>query len=486
MEMKKLFELLASVQHTCVCGGDIEINHIAIDSRKVEQGDLFVCIKGIQQDGHLYIESAIKNGAKAILVEQEIGNIEEGITVIKVPNTRAVLDEIVSRFYDYPAKSMRMIGVTGTNGKTSVTYFMEQLLVEYGRIAGVIGTVEQRVDKRKLDIEITTSTTPDVIELQYILSTMKKEKADDVVIEVTSHALSLNRVDSIDFEIGIFTNLTQDHLDFHGTMENYAKAKSKLFTMCKYGVLNVDSEWVDHMLQDSTCEVITYSIEKESDFQAKNIVYSNEGVSFELFIDGSNEKFQIGIPGKFSLYNALAVVGASVQLGIPVEIIRKGLKNIQGVPGRIDRVPSDKNFDVFVDYAHTPDGLKNIIEAVKEFTKGRVIIVFGCGGDRDKTKRPIMGKVCATLADYVIVTSDNPRTENPSSIIEDIVVGVESVCEYKAIVDRKDAIYYAVSIAQENDSIIIAGKGHEDYQIFAEKTIHFDDREVAQQALKSE
>lgn len=462
---------------------DVDITSLTIDSRKAKEGSLFICIKGFTTDGHTYIQKAYEQGCRAFIIERDIDILPENAYVVRVDDSRAALNHIAKAFYNDPSSKLKMIGITGTNGKTSTSYFMEAILKQAGIKTGVIGTIEIRVNGKKKDIPFATSTTPDTIELNAILDIMKDE-ASHVVMEVSSHSLELKKVDSIAFDTAIFTNLTQDHLDFHKTMENYCAAKAKLFKMCKKAVINADDPWSDKITEGSKAQITTFSIDKPSDFKAENIQYLMDRVLFTVNIDGKDIPFDLDIPGRFSVYNALGVIAAAYNMGIDIPTIQKGIASIKGVPGRIQEIPNNKGFNVFVDYAHTPDGLENVISAVREFTKGRIITVFGCGGDRDKKKRPIMGDISAKLSDITIITSDNPRTEDPDAILNDIEPAVKAITEnYERYVDRKEAIYRAIALAKEGDSVIIAGKGHENYEIFKDKTIHFDDSEVAAQAL---
>ncbi|MGN1318736.1 MAG: UDP-N-acetylmuramoyl-L-alanyl-D-glutamate--2,6-diaminopimelate ligase [Lachnospirales bacterium] len=483
----KLNEILKNVEGKLLQGSlDIDINNLTIDSRKAKGTDsMFIAMVGLSVDGHRFIKSAYELGCRACLVERDVSDLPNDMTVFRVESSRTALAIMAANFYGDPSKEMTMIGVTGTNGKTSTTYFMESVLNYVKRKTAVIGTVEIRIDGKKRDIDFVTSTTPDTLELNQMLRIMADEKVNDVVMEVSSHGLELQKVDGIEFEVGIFTNLTQDHLDFHKTMENYCKAKAKLFKMCKYGVINADDKWADKIISEAECDIITYGIDSDCDLKAKNIDYKMDRVHFTVNIGGKDVDFELKVPGRFSVYNALGVIGAALKMGILVEDIKEGIKNIKGVPGRIQNIPNNKGFNVIVDYAHTPDGLENILNSVREFTKNRIITVFGCGGDRDRTKRPIMGEIVAKLSDVVIVTSDNPRSEEPAEILKEIEVGVKDITnDYEMIVDRKEAIFKAVSVAKEGDSIVIAGKGHENYQILKDKTIHFDDTEVAKEALE--
>ncbi|WP_317366786.1 UDP-N-acetylmuramoyl-L-alanyl-D-glutamate--2,6-diaminopimelate ligase [uncultured Tyzzerella sp.] len=484
-----LGDLIKNLKYIQLIGNkNIEVSHLTIDSRKVKKCSMYGAIKGFNVDGHKFIKNAIESGASLILCEN-IDNIEKSeikdVAILQVKNTREALATIAKNFYNNATKDINLIGVTGTNGKTSTTYFLEQVLLEYKKTVGIIGTIEIRENGKKIDFDFATSTTPDTIELNELFSKMANNNVDNVVMEVSSHALELHKVDECNFNIGIFTNLTQDHLDMHKSMENYCNAKSKLFNMCKIGIINVDDKYAKEITKNASCKIFTYSIEKESDLQAINIQYFMDKVTFDVKINDNIESFILNIPGRFSVYNALGVIGACLMQNIPIDIIKQGIKSIKGVPGRIQTIPNDKGFNVIVDYAHTPDGLDNIIKAVREFTKGKVITIFGCGGDRDRKKRSIMGEISARLSDYTIVTSDNPRSEVPEAIIDEIELGIKPITSsYEKITGRREAIYRGVYIAKPNDSIIIAGKGHEDYEIFADRTIHFDDTEVAKEALE--
>ena len=483
----KLHDILDRVDGKLIQGNDdIDINSITIDSRKANKGDaLFVAMVGMSVDAHNFIKGAYESGCRAVIIERDVDNLPEDMTVYRVESSRTAVAKMASNFYSEPSKQMTMIGVTGTNGKTSTTYFMESVLNYVKRKTAVIGTVEIRIGGKKRDIDFATSTTPDPLELEQMLRIMADEDVQDVVMEVSSHGLELQKVDGIDFEVGIFTNLTQDHLDFHKTMENYCMAKAKLFKMCKYGIINADDSWSDKIVENATCDILTYGIDSDCDLKAKNIQYKMDRVLFTVCIDNKDVDFELMVPGRFSVYNALGVIGAALKMGISIEDIQAGINNITGVPGRIQNIPNDKGFNVIVDYAHTPDGLENILKSVREFTKNRIIAVFGCGGDRDRTKRPIMGKIVGELADVAIVTSDNPRSEDPEAILKEIEPGVKSATStYAMIVDRHDAIYKAIEMAKVGDSVVIAGKGHENYQILKNETIHFDDTEVAKKALE--
>lgn len=478
----KIKELLKQIPYEIIQGSDeTDVNGIAYDSRKVGKGGLFVAIQGFQTDGHQYIPMAAQKGAAAIFIERSVEELPKDITVIATKNNRAALAAVSAVYYGNPSASMQVMGVTGTNGKTTTTYLVKSVLDRIGRKTGVIGTIENRI---KDEVIPTERTTPESLELQALFKKMSDACVDDVMMEVSSHSLDLHRVDGIDFDVAVFTNLTQDHLDYHKTMENYKKAKSLLFMRAKKSVINLDDAAGAYMAECAKGEVMTYGIETKGDLQAENIEISAEGTAFTLLYQ--NQKYQVSLhtPGRFSVYNALGAIGACLYLGAPMEEILKGLAENPGVSGRFQAVRSKKGCQAVVDYAHTPDGLENVLKTAAEFTKGKIITVFGCGGDRDKTKRPIMGRIAGEYSGYCIITSDNPRTEDPEQILTDVEAGTkETACPYEKQVDRRKAIERAVALAEAGDVIVIAGKGHETYQIFPDKTIHFDDMEEVRKAF---
>ena len=454
---------------------EISVSDICYDSRKVKAGALFVAIKGFKSDGHRFIDKALEMGVVVIVGEEE--RSEENY--IKVSDSRKFLAAASKNFFDCCADKMKIVGITGTNGKTTTSYLIKQILELKGHKCGLIGTNQILIGDEAVDSE---RTTPESRELHELFKKMHEAGAEYVVMEVSSHSLELDRVYGIEFEVGIFSNLTQDHLDFHETMDNYAKAKAKLFKMSKNAAINVDDPYASVMLEGAK-NTVTYSIEKDSDLKAENIRLRERGIAFTVSFNGEEREIRLAIPGQFSVYNALAAASGAYALGISPEDIEKGLVIARGVKGRLEVVPTLTPYTVIIDYAHTPDGLENVIKAVRGFAKGRVITLFGCGGDRDNTKRPIMGSIAQKLSDYVIVTSDNPRTEEPKVIMEQIVAGMEDG-DYICIEQRRDAIAYALDFAREGDVVILAGKGHETYQIFKEGTIHFDEREVVKECLK--
>lgn len=483
----KIKELLNNIPYEIIQGSDEnEIKNISWDSRQVEKQSLFICVKGKNVDRHDYALTAIEKGAVALVIQHGVENIPKDVTIIKVKDSQAAMAVIASQFYGHPSRKFNLIGITGTNGKTSVSYFISEILESLGKNVGIIGTIENKIGKQNLNVEKKNPTTPDSLDLQSSFSEMVKNSVTDVVMEVTSIGLDHHRVDESDFDIGVFTNLTQDHLDEHGTMENYRDAKIKLFKMCRQGLINIDDSYAEDFINAATCKVLTYGIHKEADYKAEDISYSLEGVSFTLNHHGEKKEIDLKIPGKFSVYNALAAIGSCHALGIPLDDIAKGISSIHTVRGRFETVPNSKGYMVVVDYAHTPDGLENILSSVKALTDKKVISVFGAGGDRDKTKRPIMGEIAGRLSHHCVITSDNPRTEDPEGILKDIEAGIKKTdCPYELVVDRKEAIHSALKTAEPGDIVVIAGKGHETYQIFKDKTIHFDDVEVAKEFLEN-
>ncbi len=458
--------------------GNLEITGITCNSKQVKKGYAFVCLKGTASDGHKFASDAVKAGASVIFAEHDTGEKNQ----IIVKDTHECYFKLSSKWFNEPAKKLKLIGVTGTNGKTSVTYMIKAILEKAGYSVGLIGTIHNMIKDRVIE---THNTTPDAFTLNSLFADMVESGCEYAVMEVSSHALDQKRICNVTFEEALFTNLTQDHLDYHKTMEKYLLAKKKLFKMCKKAILNSDDSYYNQMAQGLDCPVITYSASNDSDYSAKGINYHPAGVEYELVTKGSINHISVNTGGRFTVYNSLCAIVAAIELGIPVKTAADAIKELHGVKGRAEVVPTGTDYTVIIDYAHTPDGLKNILSTFKECKKSRLIVLFGCGGDRDKTKRPIMGNVAVHNADYVIVTSDNPRTEDPEAIINDILEGIKGIhTPYKVIVNRKEAIKYALSIARKDDIIVLAGKGHETYQILNSGTIHFDEREVVSEALK--
>jgi len=477
------FEVLLRGQEYKLLSGDLSIDILGIanDSRKVQEGYVFVAIKGFQQDGHRYIGQSILNGAKAILLEARDdydGDIPEGVTLVQVENPRKVMGAMAASFYDHPSKQFNLVGVTGTNGKTSTVFLINNVLEYYQHKTGLIGTISNKVDQKVVE---ASRTTPESIEVQQLFSDMAKVKVNDVIMEVSSHALDLYRVAYSQFDVGIFTNLTLDHLDYHKTMDNYKAAKGKLFTMCDYGVINIDDEAGAYMMEVGTCkDYITCSTkDPKASLYAHHIINKLAGVAYKLDYQGKTYDVLMQTPGKFSVYNGMSAMGALLTLSISMEDIIKAYKEVSQIKGRFQAFESPKGYTAIVDYAHAPDGLLNVLNTMNSFKKSRVITVFGCGGDRDKSKRPIMGEIAGNNSDYCIITSDNPRTEDPDVIIDEVEVGMlRTACNYVKITDRKKAILKALKMAKNGDLVLVAGKGHEDYQIIGKVKHHFDDAEI--------
>ncbi len=455
--------------------GNPEITGVHYNSATVKDGGLFVAIEGFKTDGHKYIDDALKRGAAAVICSHYAEDAD--VIQLKVADSRKAEAIVSAQFFGNPSRKFKLIGVTGTNGKTTVTHLVKHILDYCGYTTGLIGTNYNMIGDKILD---TGRTTPDSFELQKLFSDMAYGGVDYAVMEVSSHALYLSRVYGCEFEVGAFTNLTQDHLDFHNTMDEYADAKAMLFGISKNAVINADDAYGVKMAQKCPCPYTMYGT-NGAKLNAEDITLSQSGVSFTL--DGC--KFKLNIPGSFSVYNALCAIGICESLGIKRQDIADALSTAKGVKGRAEIVDiGNRDYTVMIDYAHTPDGIENILKTAKGFAKGRVVLVFGCGGDRDNTKRPIMGAIAGSLADFCIVTSDNPRTENPLSIIAMVEQGVkEKTSDYVIIENRRDAIKYALDNAMAGDVIILAGKGHETYQILNGGTIHFDEREVVRSIL---
>jgi len=477
--MAKLSALLARLPASAQVAGDpeLEISSIELDSRSVRSGALFVALRGQHGDGHDHIAQAIAAGATALLVEgARLPVMPPHVTVIHVPDTRVALSPLSAAFYGDPSQSLEVIGVTGTNGKTTTTRMIAAILNGAGRPCGVIGTVGAEFGERTWTL---ANTTPQPPELHGLLAQMRDLGARAVAMEVSSHALALNRVDDVAFPIGVLTNVTRDHLDFHGTEEAYAAAKRELFRLAGAAVLNVDdphgAKWaVD--LQDRGTGVTTYALHHAAQIVARHVETHAGGSRFA--VDG--RRYEIRLPGAFNVSNALAAIGVAEALGIPGDAIAEGLASLERVPGRMEHVAGP--VDVVVDYAHTPDALENALRALRETTGGALALVFGCGGDRDRGKRPQMGAIAARLADRIYVTSDNPRGEDPQAIADDILAGVGARA-YEVELDRRTAIARAIREAAPGDVVLIAGKGHENYQIVGDRVLEFDDAAIARELL---
>ncbi len=452
---------------------DLDIGGICYDSRKVQPGALFVAISGFASDGNRFIPMALSKGAVAVVTAKKP---EENVPYILVENDRLALAQLSVNWFDSPAKAMTLIGVTGTNGKTSTTLLLKQVLEKTrGAKVGLIGTMANMIGQEEIPTE---RTTPESFELQALFARMRDAGCTHVVMEVSSHALTLHRVGGVHFDVAAFSNLTEDHLDFHKTMDAYCDAKAELFARCDKAVINIDDNYAPRMLEKAKCQVLRTSA-YDADLYAKDAVLQSEGVAFTAVCNGEEVPVTLPIPGKFTVYNALCVLGIARQQGISLAECAEALKTVEGVKGRMEVVPTPgKPYSVLIDYSHTPDALENVISSVQDFCQGRVITVFGCGGDRDPIKRPIMGQIGVKLSDICIITSDNPRTEDPEAIIADIVAGVkDEYGMYKVVCDRRAAIEYAMDIAEKDDIIILAGKGHETYQEINGVKYHLDERE---------
>ena len=471
MELQELLRGVAVKSSTAA--DDLEIREVRYDSRAVQAGDLFVAIRGFATDGHQYIGKAMEQGAVAVVCEEAPADVP----AVVVENARQALAEIAANRFGHPADSMVMLGVTGTNGKTTTTYLVKHMLEDAGHKVGLIGTNQNLIGDEVIETE---RTTPESYELHALFARMRDAGCTHVIMEVSSHSLVLDRVYGIPFAVGAFTNLTQDHLDFHKTMEEYRKAKAMLFSISEKGVINLDDDAAQAMLADAKCPCLTFSCEKDAaDLTAKNICLHADGVEFVATTKGELARVKLPIPGHFSVENALAALGMVLQTGMPLADAAHSLATATGVKGRVEVVPTDTDYTVLIDYAHTPDGVENVLRAVRGFAKGRVIALFGCGGDRDSTKRPKMGKIAADLADFCVVTSDNPRTEDPKAIIDDILEGMQDTkTPMEVIVDRPEAIHWALAHAKKDDVIVLMGKGHETYQEINHVKHHMDEREI--------
>ena len=464
---------------------ELEVNKVEMDSRKISKGDMFVAIKGFETDGHEYITQAINSGANTIIVEQGYDlkqlNLPDDITLVVAPNTRKALAVIADNYYNHPSKKFKLIGITGTKGKTTTTFMIKNILEKMGQKVGLIGSVATYIGEEKL--HDNDRTTPDSLQLQEIFNKMVQEKVDTVVMEVSSQSLKLDRVYGTDFDICVFTNFSEDHISpkEHPDMADYFESKTKLFDMCKTAFINADDINVIKLKKmNKPCEIKTYGIDNYCDILAKDITIMNTGADFKVKLGTRNERIKVAIPGRFSVYNALAAIAVTNKLGADAETIKEVMLEIK-VPGRSELVKNKLGLTIMVDYAHSPESLENILRATKTYTQGEVILVFGCGGNRDGGKRPIMGKIAGELAGFTIITSDNPRNEDPQEIIKQIEKGMkETNGKYICIEDRIEAIKHAMKIATKRDIIILAGKGHEPYQEIKGEKHPFDEREIVQ------
>jgi UDP-N-acetylmuramoyl-L-alanyl-D-glutamate--2,6-diaminopimelate ligase len=468
---------------------DIDIEYISCDSRQTQKKSLFIAVRGHNYNGHNFVKSAINNGAVAVIVDH-IMELDSTITQIQVKDTQKIMARAAGNFYKYPSKELCIVGITGTNGKTTTSYLIKEVLEKNNIKTGLIGTICNYIGNLPIKAK---NTTPNSIELQEILRTMINQNIEKCVMEVSSHALEIGRVEQCDFSVGIFTNLTEDHLDFHRTMEDYFKAKLKLFyKTLKVNIVNSDDYYgkiiIEKLKQETNVPIISYGIVTKADIRASDIELTKTGTKFTVSANNKHSKIYLPIPGLFNVYNSLAAIACGLALDLDLDKIKEALTMIRGVKGRFETINTSSGFSIVIDYAHTPDGLEKILMTARQFCTGRLIIIFGCGGDRDKIKRPIMGDIASNLADLCIVTSDNPRNEEPLSIIEDIINGIGNGQRGKCTVveDRKQALREAILLAEKDDVIVIAGKGHETYQIIKDEIIPFDEIKILTGILKEE
>lgn len=472
---------------------DVEVVGIQYDSRKVTRGSLFVALKGTTVDGHKFIDAAVKNGAKVIVVEDDTAMpdsffMHAGVVKVVVQNSRIALAQMAANFYGRPAQKLRLVGITGTNGKTTTTHVIRSILEAAGERVGLIGTIAYSVGGETIP---ATHTTPESLELNQMLGKMVSNGCSAAVMEVSSHSLAMYRVHGLDFAVGVFTNLTQDHLDFHGSMDRYFAAKRMLFdtlAASSFAVSNADDSYGKTIVDRTKATRLMYGLASPADVTATDILLDVRGSRFSVGYRGMNSAVTSPLTGRFNVSNILAAYTAGVALGVSTDTIIKGIKNLSGVRGRFEQVTSPSGWTAVIDYAHTPDALENCLRTIRELLPsgtGRVITVFGCGGNRDRGKRPLMGRIASALSDITIVTSDNPRTEDPNSIIDEILSGVAKGKDVRVESDRRGAIRMALEQARSGDVVLVAGKGHEDYQIIGDAKHHFDDREEIESFLKA-
>jgi UDP-N-acetylmuramoyl-L-alanyl-D-glutamate--2,6-diaminopimelate ligase len=487
MRIQELVNLLETA--TLVGDGDTEVTGIQMDSRKVQKGDLFVCVPGIDgflEDRHPYAEAAVRAGAAALVVERDV---DVNIPKIFVSDARHALALFSVHLYDNPSEDLRVIGITGTNGKTTTAYLIDKIVEDSGFRTGLMGNIETKIGSKALSTDINTQEPPI---LQHNLRKMVDAEMDYCIMEVTSQGLHMGRVKGVQFRTVVWTNLTQDHLDYHGTFEEYRAAKGLLFSRLgntfsnqTYAVLNSDDSSWRYFAEQTTSEVITYGIHHEADVRATNVQVTAQGLSFDVATFKGDITIHMPLLGRFNVYNALAAMTAVLLEGVSLQAIQQSLATINNVRGRMEVIDEGQDFSVIVDYAHTPDALENTLATIQEFAAGKIITVFGCGGNRDKTKRSLMGEIASNYSDEIFITSDNPRDEDPLEILHDIEQGIEATStSYALIVDRKEAIERAMKKARRGDVVVIAGKGHETYQVVKGKSVHFDDREVVWDVLR--
>ena len=474
---------------------DIEISEICYTGDRITPGCLFICMRGTRYDSHLLLKTALQGNAAAVIVEEGAEyTAPKDFPIFSVPSTRRALAYAYDRFYGSPAKDMRLIAVTGTNGKTSTATMIYTILQATGRRVAMIGTIACKSEARDYKTEYveegrSAMTTPDPDILYSMLHKMQQDGVEYVVMEASSHALALEKLSPLQFEIGIFTNLSHEHLDFHANMDSYLAAKARLFSQCKYGILNFDSEYAEQIAKNATCRILRCGAVYHEQYNAEDIKYRGaDGISYTLVSPSLRLPVSLPIPGSFTVYNSLLAITCAIQLGVTENEFPSALRSVKGVPGRLEKValdPQAANFTVFIDYAHTEAALRNLLTTVRSFRRGseRIVLLFGCGGDRDKSKRAPMGRVAEEYADYIIVTSDNSRTEEPTKIIHDILQGMKNRSKRSVIVNRRRAIEHAIETAQEKDIILLVSKGHETYELIDGKKLAFDEKEIVREAL---
>ncbi len=486
----RLADLLLAVEAELTAGlPDTDIQGITNRSSDVAPGFLYVAWRGMEHDGHDFIPEALRRGATAVVVEKRDISVPAGVAVVHVPDGRASLPKLVARFYGDPSRELQVVGITGTSGKTTTAFLTEAVFSQTGHRTGLIGTVWVKIGDQ---IRAAAATTPEASDLQRIFAQMVQAQTDYAIMEVSSHALELNRVDQTRFMVGVFTNISHEHLDFHKTFDNYVKAKRKLFALLSdtddppsWAVINVDDQEGAKLAAELSVPVIGFGLSEGANLRASDIEVSPQGTRFIAYFRGTSVAVRLRLIGRVNVYNALAAMGVALTQGLPLDTIADTLGKVAGVPGRFETVDEGQSFTVVVDYAHKPDALAKVLDTCRELSQGRIITVFGCGGERDVTKRPVMGEIAAHHSDFTILTSDNPRREDPKEIAQEIARGCAAAeGNYTIILDRAQAISTAIDQAGPGDLVLVAGKGHETYQTFGDHTVHFDDREVAREALK--
>ncbi len=485
MKQVRLSTLLTGIEHRLKSGStDIKISGLSCDSRTVKKGYLFIAVTGNNQDGHNFIKQAVKKGASSLILERDVVGADTGVTKIIATNTRRLIPKLASRFYMYPSSKIKVVGITGTNGKTTSSYLIDAILSKKGIACGLIGTINYRFQDK---IAPAQNTTPGAIDLQLLLNKMASNEVGCLVLEVSSHALDQHRVDHIDFDVGLFTNLTREHLDYHQAMDRYFEAKARLFELLSgnsTAVINVDDPYGKKLVNRTKAKILSYAIDHPADITGEIKQMSLEGTMFRLETPRGKTNIETGLIGRFNVYNLLGAIGVGLAMGIGLETIKSAIAEFKGVEGRLEEIEGPRPIRVFVDYAHTDNALENLLFTLRKFAPARIITVFGCGGERDKSKRPLMGRVAQGFSDYTILTSDNPRRENPIEILNQIEAGMDSgKGNYEVEADRYQAIKKAIVQARDNDIVVITGKGHETYQAIGGKKIPFDDRKITRELL---